>query len=117
PTESTIPRLSCPSTRKLDPGGQAPYLASLISRSVPSRPRLRTRTTTPRPPGTSSRRGSGRSSRWMLPAFPGLTATAFILNRLPGRRGSLRPDPVGDARHQLQLPPHGVGVDLVPVPR
>src|ERR687886_1973699 len=80
PTSSTRPKFSCPMTRKSSPGGAAPYSASLISLSVPSPPTRMTSTSTPRPSGTSSTLGAGRSARWMLPGLPGKTAIAFIEN-------------------------------------
>src|ERR671922_63276 len=84
PTSSTTPKFSCPMIRKSSPGGAAPYSAALISLSVPSTPTRRTRTRTPRPPGTSSTDGFGMSSRWIESALPGWTAIAFIrlLSRL-----------------------------------
>src|SRR5271166_4470309 len=65
-------------TRKSYPGGAAPYSAALISLSVPSTPTLRTFTSTPRPFGTWSREGLGKSATWTLLGFPGNTLMAFI---------------------------------------
>src|SRR5215468_7211558 len=78
-TSTTWPKLSCPSTRKLYPGGAAPYSAALISLSVPSTPTRRTRTSTPLPLGTDLISGFSRSARCALLALPGMTATAFTV--------------------------------------
>src|SRR5919198_1411585 len=64
--------------RKSSPGGGAPYSAALISLSVPSTPTRRTRTSTPRPSGTSATDGFGTSSRWIELGLPGVTAMAFM---------------------------------------
>src|ERR1043166_4312878 len=71
--------------RKSSPLGAAPYSAALISLSVPSTPTRRTRTSTPRPSGTSSTDGVGTSSRWIEPALPGVTAIAFTQRLSPLR--------------------------------
>src|SRR5439155_22687856 len=65
-------------TRKSYPGGAAPYSAALLSLSVPSTPTRRTFTNTPRPFGTWSTEGFGRSATWTLLGFPGNTLIAFI---------------------------------------
>src|ERR687887_504684 len=64
--------------RKSSPLGAAPYSAALISLSVPSTPTRRTRTSTPRPSGTSPTDGFGTSSRWIELGLPGVTAMAFM---------------------------------------
>src|SRR5262249_40878164 len=70
-------------TRKLNPGGAAPYSAALISLSVPSTPTRKTFTSTPRPPGTSSTEGLGSCPRCIEFGLPGKTAMAFII-AVPG---------------------------------
>src|SRR5919108_4027857 len=102
PTSSTTPKFSWPMIRKSSPGGAAPYSAALISLSVPSTPTRRTRTRTPRPSGMSSTDGFATSSRWIEPALPGVTATAFTerLSRLSGLRYSRR---VGQALAEEKL--------------
>src|SRR5262245_35557874 len=80
PTASTCPKPSWPTTRKSYPSGAAPYSAALISRSVPSTPTRRTRTSTPRPSGTSDGDGFASSARWTLFGRPGSTAIAFIVS-------------------------------------
>src|SRR4051812_23453559 len=86
PTSSTRPSDSWPVIRYSKPAGAVPYSAALISLSVPSTPTRRTCTSTPRPPGTSSRDGFGTSSRWIEPGCPGVTAIAFT-----GRLSPLQP--------------------------
>src|SRR5438552_1733688 len=91
--------------RKSSPSGAAPYSAALISLSVPSTPTRRTRTSTPRPSGTSPTDGFGTSSRWIEPASPGVTAIALTqrLSRLSGLRYGRR---VGPALSEETLPEH-----------
>ena len=74
PGSMTRPRDSCPSTRRVFPGGAQPYFPSTISTSVPQTPTA-TASTRTEPSRTS---GSGKSSYRAVPGFLGSTVIAFM---------------------------------------
>ena len=72
-------------------GGGVPYSPACISLSVPHNPTRNTRTSTPRPPGTSSTLGAGSSPRQRLSGFRGIRAIALIRAPIHHRHKMDRP--------------------------